>query len=505
MQQVLNPLVLGAKLYMDDLEEALNRLPTEYMEQCMMDLDEEDLRRKIQVQESLIISLEGQYATLKSSSVPMVVKQSNLHSILQLIRGHQQTKSMLAKQLEQLLAFNEYSPSIFNSLIEMEDDLTKGISLVSTTIHSGDGSLKIPQNLNWAKRMGMRYELKDSTLSLEDKEIIIMMNSEYGFNKREATIFLKLHKNLKQHYGKSNVDLHFLQSISSVYYNGFTWSYTNGAMKPSQVDELWRQHGRLNNDEMEILKRAIINQHNLAPLEKISSGDTDEVRIRKLNQAAIVLYDKEKYSDLDSTQQKRLFSLLAQYGHTIDFVHMNATMAAYLYQSPFEDIANVLLGGLDERSGYKGDVAGANGATPSMGNDDYRADLDAVNISIKVKQGLPILSAYKDYYRVLEKNPSKRVDNFVENIGGWTKLQSEYDFYEEFNVPKLEEKSRLMIQEGREMIERGKKNGNQELIKVGNAKVNEGKTIIEMGKKTFANFLVNLIKKNPDYKDYRGE
>ena len=62
-----------------------------------------------------------------------------------------------------------------------------------------------------------------------------------------------------------------------------------------------------------------------------------------------------------------------------------------------------------------------------------------------------------------------------------------------------------MIQEGREMIERGKKNGNQELIKVGNAKVNEGKTIIEMGKKTFANFLVNLIKKNPDYKDYRGE
>ena len=47
LQQVLNPLVLGAKLYMDDLEEALNRLPTEYMEQCMMDLDEEDLRRKI--------------------------------------------------------------------------------------------------------------------------------------------------------------------------------------------------------------------------------------------------------------------------------------------------------------------------------------------------------------------------------------------------------------------------------------------------------------------------
>ena len=29
---------------------------------------------------------------------------------------------------------------------------------------------------------------------------------------------------------------------------------------------------------------------------------------------------------------------------------------------------------------------GANGAPPSMGNDDYKADLDAVNIYYRIKQ-----------------------------------------------------------------------------------------------------------------------
>ena len=50
-----------------------------------------------------------------------------------------------------------------------------------------------------------------------------------------------------------------------------------------------------------------------------------------------------------------------------------------------EEVADTIFGILNERAGYLGDVAGANGAPLSMGNDDYKADLDAVNIYYRIK------------------------------------------------------------------------------------------------------------------------
>ena len=45
-----------------------------------------------------------------------------------------------------------------------------------------------------------------------------------------------------------------------------------------------------------------------------------------------------------------------------DYTHQNAVISTYFNESPMEEVADTIFGILNERAGYLGDVAGANGA-----------------------------------------------------------------------------------------------------------------------------------------------
>ncbi|MBF0776699.1 hypothetical protein BVE84_02385 [Streptococcus azizii] len=56
-------------------------------------------------------------------------------------------------------------------------------------------------------------------------------------------------------------------------------------------------------------------------------------------------------------------------------------------------------------------------ASPSIGNDDYKADLDTVNITARMKkQGVDYLTASNQYYDALESGTITRADEFRTNI-----------------------------------------------------------------------------------------
>ena len=101
-----------------------------------------------------------------------------------------------------------------------------------------------------------------------------------------------------------------------------------------------------------------------------------------------------------------------------DFAHQYITMATHLYgKSRVPDI----LGGHDNTnnmSGWLGDTTNVADVNPSIGNDDYKADLDSVNItSIMKKDNISFIEASNKYYNNLENGTYNRAEEFKKNIG----------------------------------------------------------------------------------------
>ena len=64
-----------------------------------------------------------------------------------------------------------------------------------------------------------------------------------------------------------------------------------------------------------------------------------------------------------------------------------------------------------------------------MGEDDYKADLDAVNISFMMEtQGISFELANQSYYQQIANNPSLRDEMFINKNGGIDSIIS--DIYE---------------------------------------------------------------------------
>ena len=70
--------------------------------------------------------------------------------------------------------------------------------------------------------------------------------------------------------------------------------------------------------------------------------------------------------------------------------------------------------GIEAVSGWRGDATTDAETKPSMGNDDFRADLDAVNItSIMNEKKLSFLEASNYYYRQLEDKTDSKTDKMT--------------------------------------------------------------------------------------------
>jgi hypothetical protein len=97
-----------------------------------------------------------------------------------------------------------------------------------------------------------------------------------------------------------------------------------------------------------------------------------------------------------------------------DLRHQAITTAANLHEHSFLDLSGMSRADL---AGWMGDATHAAEATPSMGPDDYKADLDAVNIAALVsEQGLGYNEAANLYYNDLATGQYTRAEKFLEHV-----------------------------------------------------------------------------------------
>ena len=111
-------------------------------------------------------------------------------------------------------------------------------------------------------------------------------------------------------------------------------------------------------------------------------------------------------------------------GHA-DFTHQSITMATHLNPSSFQ--LSDVYGGREHvknLSGWEGDTTkNATDKKPSIGEDDYKSNLDSVNLIGRMQKGQSYDQAISSYYADLQKDSSQREREFLKNKD-WNKVRN---------------------------------------------------------------------------------
>ena len=235
---------------------------------------------------------------------------------------------------------------------------------------------------------------------------VTSMQAEFGFDAYTAGLMWKVYEHLVQEDEERRTALaqrwgegwtranfrpianrRFFAIMASAYYGGLKWSLIAGLDEPTLMSSLL-------GDEAPDLVSAITSQH-----------------------------EQSNVSTSPPTTQN-------------DFAHLCATAATILKEDgPVDQLAALYAAqyngviSIDAQAGYVGDAMGANGAAPSMGPADYKADLDAVNLAHRLQQSSkPLPSILGEYYSEIETGKGNRAEEFVENIG-WETLEQQRETF----------------------------------------------------------------------------
>ena len=116
-------------------------------------------------------------------------------------------------------------------------------------------------------------------------------------------------------------------------------------------------------------------------------------------------------------------------GHA-DFTHQSITMATHLNPNQVQ-LADIYGGSREhvkDLSGWEGDTTkNATDKKPSIGEDDYKADLDSVNLISRMQEGQSYDQAISSYYADLQKDSPQREREFLKNKDWDTVRETIYD------------------------------------------------------------------------------
>ena len=420
---VLTPVIRGSIL----LDQAIARSNEQYIntytgEVHSDSLKQSELERSIEDIKSQITLNENLLKENLSLNPPNLREVSNLQDK---ISSYRKIQNDLEEKLRKLLAFNAKSPSIFQEIESLKNAVDQGMVLANRSWNPASKSFTLPsrEDMEWTEIIEGKWEEKDySQDELKYKE---SLKVQYGFDDKTSRIIVKLKRNI---YKDSRIkddekDYVLTRLLGGLVYgheensllNQTMWNNTAGfGQLESQVPEFalkikgqFKKYGDLTDSEYNYLKYKVRTQHgDYSPL-----SDDNRLNYKKNMEVAIghTLTEKE-FNKLWNNQ-------VDSFKSKTDFAHQYITMSTHLYRRPrFAD----LIGGREKTndiSGWLGDTTSAAGDPPSIGNDDYKADLDSVNItSLMKKNNISFIEASNKYYNNLENGTYNRAEEFKKNI-----------------------------------------------------------------------------------------
>lgn len=449
--EIIIPAIKKLQAAVDDIQTELNSYraaDAQVAEYGNLDLDQLKKTKELREQQlaSVKKAIEAKESFLeRMKSIATFNIVSHMQSLVILSSAESQIESQikeLEEKIEKLEFFVAQVSQYFSDSLEVLRLAIQGASQLSQVLVDSDGNYSVDGvDMSWAIKMkGQKIE---TYIPITKKEKFIQtIRQQYGFSRTESEILLNLYQKLEKEYGSKKANIEFFKIVASYSYGDKSygaWQVVGGLYSPNGVNginvginyrmkSVLRKYG-LKDDEIDTIQKAIQNQHNFTNLKKIQETDSEAELTQKLDAGASKAYGKDvRYADLDANQKSRIRELLSQFGGTTDYSHMAATISAHYTGNHF--IENE-----DDLAGWQGDVAGTMGLPPSLGNDDYRSDLDAVNIYNKMKNGDSVVDVTNSYYDSVERTSGYRAYEFVQNIGkgdytkGMNKLEETYKLY----------------------------------------------------------------------------
>ena len=445
---VLLPLSKGGQLYAETFSQAIKKLPEDY--QTMVDSKswrEDDLLDKIRQEEQMIAYLDEVNQSLSSLTMDSEEKGRLRRSNVELMRGHHANKRVYETILRDLRAYDSYSGGLFDDLDSIDVQLSRGLAQIESSWDAKTGVFKVPSDLTWANYLSAYSDTKDIKLSRQEKAFVQTMMAEYGFDAETAQQLLTIKQGIDKKFPTSSQEFRnyiFLRVIGAVNYDGFQWNETAGHLKTYFYDvtvgsSITGKSRTVEKPLLEIFKVLGIKDetdakkliYNLRLQHTLAGGgvDSETMKSRDLsgyNQA------KDKYEKVYGTSgnfDQFWDSKLKAYsnngeGHA-DFTHQSITMATHLNPSGFQ--LSDIYGGREhvkDLSGWEGDTTkNATDKKPSIGEDDYKADLDSVNLTGRMQKGQSYDQAISSYYADLQKDSTQREREFLKNKD-WKQVRS---------------------------------------------------------------------------------
>ena len=444
---VLLPLSKGGQLYAETFSQAIKKLPEDY--QTMVDSKswrEDDLLDRIRQEEQMIAYLYEVNQSFSTLSLDSEKKGNNT----ELIRGHHANKRVYETILRDLRSYDSYSGGLFDDLDSIDVQLSRGLAQIESSWDAKNGVFKVPSDLTWVNYLTAYADTKDMQLSRQEKAFVQTMMAEYGFDAETAQQLLTIKQGIDRKFPNSSQEFRdyiFLRVVGAANYDDFKWNETAGGLwqyfyyefvsdpqtgqklrtlKP--VLEIFQELG-LKEEKAKELYYNLRLQHEMAGGEVANITKLKEKRF-EYNSA------KTKYEKVYGTSgnfDQFWDSKLKAYsnngaGHA-DFTHQSITMATHL--NPNQVQLSDLYGGRErvkDLSGWEGDTTfNANDMKPSIGEDDYKADLDSVNLIGRMQKGQSYDQAISSYYADLQKDSSQREREFLKNKDWNTVRDTIYD------------------------------------------------------------------------------
>ncbi len=447
---VLLPLAQGGELYAELLAKASAKLPENYQESVdTKSWSEEQLLEYIRQEEDLINQLDEINQSLSRLELPTTQKRQMQQGTVDLIRGHHANKRVYETILEDLRAYSTDSVRLFDELDDIALQLSTGLAQAETSWNATDKSFTIPSDLSWATYLSAYSATKDLELSREERAFVNTMMTEYGFDVETAKQLLTIKRGIDSQfsyfagYTSQERDYIFLRLIGAVSYDGVKWDETAGYLSnyfytetisnfftgdtqkvPMSLLEIFQVLG-LSEQEAKELTYNLRLQHEMAggkyrSSQYLKTNDTDFYKNAKNTYKSI--YGSAK--GFDDFWDEHLNAYSNNRAGNADFTHQSITMATHLNPSGMQ--LSDFYGGREHvkaLAGWEGDTTyNANDMKPSIGEDDYKADLDAVNIVGRMAQGQSYERAMSGYYSDVTKDETVREKEFLKNED-WDKVK----------------------------------------------------------------------------------
>ena len=437
---VLLPLSKGGQLYAETFSQAIKKLPADY--QTMVDSKswrEDDLLDKIRQEEQMIAYLDEVNQSLSSLTMDSEEKGRLRRSNVELMRGHHANKRVYETILKDLRAYDSYSGGLFDDLDSIDVQLSRGLAQIETSWDAKKGVFKVPSDLTWANYLTAYADTKDLQLSRQEKAFVQTMMAEYGFDAETAQQLLTIKQGIDKKFPTSSQEFRdyiFLRVVGAANYDDFKWNETAGGLwqyfyYEFVSDPNTGQKLRTLKPVLEIFQELGLKEekakelyYNLRLQHELASGENNDSETLKVNSPKLYETYKKRYSEAYNKEEgfdKFWDTKLKAYsnngaGHA-DFTHQSITMATHLNPNQVQ-LADIYGGRerVKDLSGWEGDTTkNATDMKPSIGEDDYKADLDSVNLIGRMQKGQSYDQAISSYYVDLQKDSTQREREFLKN------------------------------------------------------------------------------------------